>query len=95
MEENPIEIITRVVLTEKAPFWVDTFYNINFNSDNYAGTYLVRPFSSIDELNQSIYGNVYNRLYDLDTDYSNFYLILDNSVNYGILHKLYCRRVNK
>ena len=51
------EITTRVVLTEKAPFWVDIFYN----TGKYYGTFLVRACVDKKEISKVDYGiNVFD-----------------------------------
>ena len=45
MLDKTATILTRVVLIEKAPFWVDIFYD----SGDYCGTYLVKACVSEDE----------------------------------------------
>jgi len=83
MEENP-EISTRVVLTEKAPFWIDIVYDGNYSH----GRFLVRPYSCRDDLRYIIRSRIHNA--DV-----NFYIICEGEDKGTIVHKTNCKRVKR
>jgi len=88
MEENPIEISTRVVLTEKAPFWVDVFYDYVYDNDrggvDYYGTYLVRACVSSE-------GGTSNTV--AGASIFDCYIIVEGDRKGSFVIKTYCKRI--
>jgi len=87
--ENISEITTRVVLTEKAPFWVNVF----FDNGDYFGTYAVKNCISLDELREDIED-------DDDTDINDnticdYYIITEGVGKNELLLKSRCKRIIK
>jgi len=86
--ENPTEeIITRVVLIEKAPtpFWVDAFSNEEYNG-TFFDTLLVRACVSIVELKGKHIG---------ECNFWDFYIIVKGAYEDLALPKKYCKRIIK
>jgi len=91
MTENPKEILTlatRVVLVEKAPFWVDFIYD---NGDYY-GTYLIKACTNEEEVTyrdnlEDDMGNTQKR------NISDYYIIVEGTYKSLLLYKKDCKRV--
>ena len=75
-----IEITTRVVLTEKAPFWVDVF-----SDEGYHGTFLVRNCVSREDFSKNWDTSQFN-IFDC-------YIISEGSGKGLLAHKKDCKRV--
>ena len=80
MEENPIEISTRVVLTEKAPFWIEL---LGGDDDM---RFLVKPCVSEDELTNITRKNV---------NISELYVIANGIQQSTLMYKKWCTKIKK
>ena len=89
MEENPTEISTRVVLTEKVPFLIDIVYDGNYSH----GRFLVRPYSCRDDLRYLNSDGIRSRIHNADV--INFYIICEGKDKGTIVHKTNCKRVKR
>jgi len=80
MEENPeIEITTRVVLTEKAPFWIELLGDDDIR-------FLVKPCVSEDELTNITRKNV---------NISELYVIANGIQQSTLMYKKWCTKIKK
>jgi len=79
MPENPIEITTRVVLTEKAPFWIELLGDDDIR-------FLVKPCVSEDEL----VGVVRNKV-----NISELYVIANGIQQSTLMYKKWCQKIRK
>lgn len=79
MAENPIEISTRVVLTEKAPFWIELLGDGDIR-------FLVKPCVSEDELINITRENV---------NISELYVIANGIQQSTLMYKRWCTKIKK
>ena len=86
MEGNPeiATALTRVVLTEKAPFWVDVFSG---SKEEYHGTFLVRNCVSREDFSKNWDTSQFN-IFDC-------YIISEGRGKGLLAHKTDCRRARK
>ena len=94
MDENPYisEITTRIVLTEKAPFWIDIVYTGDYSH----GRFLVRVYACKDDLKGIVESKGVHTInkssYNADV---NFYIVCEGRDKGTLIHKTNCRRVKK
>ena len=87
MLEEPT-ITTRVILTEKAPFWVEVFYD----TGKLCGTFLVRNCVSEDEIPNRLHANEFEKVNFFDC-----YIVIEENMGgkkEGLfVEKTDCKRV--